>query len=531
MSMTSGSNNHSQHRCLIVRITTIIWLSEIGIFHLLANLSWPRTLFGFLAISLLILSLYVVWLSLTHMLVSLILRFTLYFERRTPPLTESMEEPVAVLVCTRDDWFPEVAEWCLTILRKHDHVFVCDDSQTSPYRSMVDAFGRRHPDQCTIVRRGSLQDFKAGNLNHCLSLIGDQFPFFAIVDHDTRLHPKTIPCAIDHFAKDESLAFVQFGLIDESPATSFEKELGVTIRISSWMQAVRSRYGSPLCIGRAVLLRTEAIRDCGGFPAVLCEDIGLTIRLLRCGRRGRHEPRFPAWERVPPDYRRFRARQTRWCIGTIQAWVGRSTRLPLRKYFTMETFDIFLQTLVLLYPVTTMLFVIGFLATAYYSPNVNPLRFIGIPLTTVLIMVLPSVSLVAIRAPLLRTLRMAATYCAVYLSLIIPVNVELITTVLSGKASFVNSGNRALSEANNTFSFPWCFHTNGHGTILIEIIAIIFMLANVHRDGWLALPLLGGLIASIVFQFASWDSRITQIATIAILTVIALAILNVLMFS
>lgn len=229
MSMTSVSNKKRAYSALPVHITVFVWLCVLAAFHSQVGIAAPRTGSGRIALVCLLLSLYLTWLSLAHTVVSSLLRLQLGHSPRRSPAGPFRGGPVAVLMCTRDDWQPDAAEWSLRVLRDGDHLFVCDDSEHADSRLTVDEFVSRHRDRCTVVRREMLQGFKAGNLNHCIAMLAGRFPFVAVVDHDTKLHAETLGCALRHLHGDECLAFVQFGLRhDGSPESAFARDLSLT---------------------------------------------------------------------------------------------------------------------------------------------------------------------------------------------------------------------------------------------------------------------------------------------------------------
>lgn len=511
MSMSTTSVS-SRKRALPVRITVVVWLCVLAAFHSQIGIAVPRTGGGRIALLCLLLSLYLMWLSLAHTVVSSLFRLQMGHSPGRSRTAPCRGGSVAVLMCTRDDWRPDAAEWTLGILRHGDHLFVCDDSQHADSRLTVDEFVGLHRDRCTVVRRDTLEGFKAGNLNHCIAILRGCFPFVALVDHDTKLHVETLGCALCHFDRDESLAFVQFGLRhDDLLESAFARDLSLTVDVASWIQAVRSKYGVPLCIGRAVVFRSEAIDACGGFPTVISEDIGITLRLLRAGRRGLYEPTYPAAESVPTDYLRFRARQARWSVGTLQAWVGHSTRLPLQRWFTTDAVDILLQVLILWYPFVTLAFAAAITVTNASVPL--PSRFVGVLLTTALMPFLPSIPLLVVAATPFQAIRAAVVHGAVFLSMIVSINSEFVVSLLSRRTEFANSGNRFVNQAGSGRSPRELFGANGWGTLATEIAVFVALVTTAERNEWFLLPLQAGLGAGVVFRLARWESMTCRIVS------------------
>jgi hypothetical protein len=490
-------------------ISLAMWAGLIAAFHASVGDVPTQGLAG-IVFPVLLASLYAAWLSVTHTIVSSVLR--LRMRGWSQGMDQIRHGSTAVLLCTRDDWRADIAEWSTRLLEDGDHLFICDDSQQTDSRRAVDAFARLHPTTCTVVRRNTLYGFKAGNLNHCLAQIGSGYTFVAVLDHDTRLHPDALRRARQHFSRDESIAFVQFGLRhDDCPETAFARDLSLSIDLASWLHAVRGSYGIPICIGRAVVFQAQALRECGGFPTVVSEDIGITLTLLRRGRRGCYDAACPASESVPRTYQRFRARQARWSIGTLHAWIGHSTRLPWHQWLTFEAVDVFLQILVLWYPFITFAFAIALLAAGLTIPL--PPQLVIVLLPTALVPLLPSIPLLAI-AYRAQALRAVMVHGAVYMSMIVSINSELVAFAISRRIEFVNSGNRLVDRRDAPESLRALFSSNGRGTLLVECALFIALAVIVGSRQWFLLPLEAGIGAAILFRVVGWESRACRLAAV-----------------
>ena len=57
-----------------------------------------------------------------------------------------------------------------------------DDSSDPDYQARVDVFANRFPERVAVVRRPDRKAFKAGNMNHGLSVAATEEPYFAIAD-------------------------------------------------------------------------------------------------------------------------------------------------------------------------------------------------------------------------------------------------------------------------------------------------------------------------------------------------------------
>src|SRR6267142_944793 len=124
--MTCVSNRHV-NRGVAVILTALLWLCMMAALVYTAGLSMAAMTCGRWVLGLYVSSLCTTWLFLAHMMASFLLRLLVRNGPSEHTRDVSSQDQVAVLMCTRDDWLPDVAEWCLTTLRESDHLFVCDD--------------------------------------------------------------------------------------------------------------------------------------------------------------------------------------------------------------------------------------------------------------------------------------------------------------------------------------------------------------------------------------------------------------------
>ena len=78
-------------------------------------------------------------------------------------------------------------------------------------------------------------------------------------------------------------------------------------------------YGSTLVAqGAFSAYETEAVRQAGGWPDRLGEDIVLTYRLLRRGRTSSYEPGAVGYTTVPPTLAGLYSQRRRWAVGMLE---------------------------------------------------------------------------------------------------------------------------------------------------------------------------------------------------------------------
>lgn len=247
---------------------------------------------------------------------------------------------VALLSCTADDL--DIAALAASAAQDVPvDVYVLDDSRTEAARTAVDAaaahIGAR------VLRRSGSEGAKAGNINHALRLIGEHTDAVVILDSDTVLPAHFVRRATAALVSDPSIACVQGAPVASGPSW-FARFFGPLVRTHARVNhAPRARIGFPAFVGRGALLSVRALRDVGGFPHTVSEDLALSVRLRDRGWRIVHRPDIEFTEDFPIDYAAFRVQQGKAAEGAAEFLLSaRGTRLPGR-----ERRDIIMETALL----------------------------------------------------------------------------------------------------------------------------------------------------------------------------------------
>lgn len=430
-------------------------------------------------------------------------------QRGTAPRTNA-RPAVAVLLCVRDDWMEGPAQSCLRAMGPADRLFICDDSQSPASRRGVADFAAEHSERSVVVRRSSLDGFKAGNLNHCLESAVGAFTYFMVVDHDNDIHPDSIFHAVDRLESQPSLSFLQFTHREQRETNDlFAREMSASVRVVWWLQSVRADYGLPICFGHSVVFRRSDVELVGRFPDLITEDLAITLRLLKHGQLGAYDLSLPSTESVPADYQRFRMRYVRWCTGTAMCWLRPATRPTLRQFLSDSCcLDGVLQALTLLYPFSALA-----MAAAWSLSRSGIGESSGVTLSLI-----DGIALFALTLPFIPTIAMRSsaswtsilTQSSVYTSLIVPV-VCCVAVQAIGTPEFINTGNSLLGRsADRSISGEparqW-FSACGGGTRVVEWIVAGSCLAWAISGGTLTpIPLFASAASGLVFQYCDWDS-------------------------
>jgi cellulose synthase/poly-beta-1,6-N-acetylglucosamine synthase-like glycosyltransferase len=199
------------------------------------------------------------------------------------------------------------------------HVQILDDStdgSTDLARREVAARAAAGHD-VILVHRTDRREFKAGALANAMTLT--PHGFFAILDVDYVPAPdflrKTMTCLL----ADGSLAFIQARFdymnadvndLTRTQAVLLDAHLAIE-------QATRSWAGHPLPFnGTCGVWRREAIEAAGGWlGGTLAEDLDLSYRAWRIGRRGRFLMTVPVPGELPETLPAWISQQRRWTKG------------------------------------------------------------------------------------------------------------------------------------------------------------------------------------------------------------------------
>lgn len=268
---------------------------------------------------------------------------------------------VAMLYLTCNDFVEESAASCLAQDYPSFHMYMLDDSSSAECRAQVDWFAARHAGRVTVVRRTDRRGFKAGNLNHGLETAATHEPLFAIVDADEILPSDFLTRMVPRLTSDPSTGYVQANhRCNHRDDGTIAGAVGVGIDIHwRWYHPLRNRWGFVMLLGHGALIRRQVWEEIGGFPEIVSEDLGFSVRAREMGWGGVFAEDIVCLEDFPHDMRAFRVRHIKWTRGTCEffareMWpVLRAKRMPL-----VEKIDVLFPALSLPLALFYFLFVI-----------------------------------------------------------------------------------------------------------------------------------------------------------------------------
>lgn len=293
---------------------------------------------------------------------------------------------VVILYPTKDD-FKEVA--ILSCLGQDYHnfkVYILDDSIDEKNKLKIDNFVSNHK-TVKLIRRESKTGFKAGNLNHGLKQIADEYEYFAISDADGILPKDFLTRLIPYFSLDKNIGFIQSQQqTNPKQGFIFSEYLKHQTRLHyKYFVPAKNKYGYVLFYGHGGIIRMNVWKQVGGFPDSITEDFIFTSEALRFGYRGLFVSDVICYEDFPEDYHKYRKRGERWISGTVDYFLKYYPKLLFSKHATwIEKVDIplFAGRLLFGLPFILFLFIVSIALplTIKYFNLYLPLNTMPIPL-------------------------------------------------------------------------------------------------------------------------------------------------------
>jgi poly-beta-1,6-N-acetyl-D-glucosamine synthase len=164
------------------------------------------------------------------------------------------------------------------------------------------------------------QPGKAHALNTGLERV--QTPLVITLDADTVLQRSAVRLLVSRYSSSPSDVAAVAGCVLVHNSRS-----GFWARVQEWdyflgiasVKRMQGLYqGTLVAQGAFSLYETESVRSVGSWPDAIGEDIVLTWKLLRLGRRVFFEPLAVSFTSAPEDLRTFARQRSRWARGMIE---------------------------------------------------------------------------------------------------------------------------------------------------------------------------------------------------------------------
>jgi len=223
--------------------------------------------------------------------------------------------PVALLYVTYNDAMPEALAGLKNQTYRNYDIFVLDDSTDKKYRELMDSFDYK------TIRRDKRIGFKAGALNNWLSLHGDEYEYFIILDSDSLLDDDFIERLVKYaeHPSNKNIAIFQSKWRIWNTNNKFPRIIASLLPL--WLysfEKLANEYDTPLIMGHNNLLRTRLIKEVNGFDErFVCEDLATSLNLLEKGYECKYVDVI-SYEACPETVKSYAKRYIRWAKGTIE---------------------------------------------------------------------------------------------------------------------------------------------------------------------------------------------------------------------
>jgi cellulose synthase/poly-beta-1,6-N-acetylglucosamine synthase-like glycosyltransferase len=510
----------------------LVWAAALWNFgpRLLVLVVSADTILGMVVFGAVSLMLVLFWLASAYVLCTVIFSFTSpHCVHRN---TKFKNSSIALLYTTCDDFQVQAASSCIKQDYPNYRVFILDDSTNEDIRREVDLFCESHRETTTLVRRGTNNRFKAGNINYALGTVASDYELFALADADEYLPPEFLRVACQHLQCTD-VAFAQANHVPNPAQPSrFASDLAPTIR-ALWDVFFRSknRFGFVACLGHGALVRKSAWDLVGGFPEVVTEDYAFSAALAVCGQRGVYMPNLICGEDFPPNYAAFKRRQEKYIVGSAQSMLRYGWRLlGASRLSLVEKVDFFLWSVPLHIPALCLVYLVASLLGAAIASShwrmtaiefggfswVSPPMFlgsrpVGVPLDwdfqvfSAACSVTPALAclVVSIRHER-RFFRLLAASMVPYLSVMVAACRGILRLVFTGVAHFIPTGRRAVGSET----------VKGRASRSLRILEILLgVVLSVASVAWLNAGLFGiscSIWIGTYIEAFGWQTRTSR---------------------
>ena len=245
---------------------------------------------------------------------------------------------VAVVVPTKSPSLKVLKE-SLDSIKKLEYggqmeVIVLDDTADEEYARRVSELCRERG--VGLLHRSSGKGGKGGALNNFLQQTDADF--LAIFDYDEVVQNTLfLEDSLGHF-RDGKVAFVQTNK-ECGGKGIFERAADYTnAAFVNLIQPINTKKGVALFTGSCGIFRASALKDAGGFPDSVIEDVAVSLKLKWEGWKGKHIPKVYAIGGEVSSFQRFSGQHMRYIAGVtalLPEYAKNIWRYPLEQQMVM----------------------------------------------------------------------------------------------------------------------------------------------------------------------------------------------------
>jgi poly-beta-1,6-N-acetyl-D-glucosamine synthase len=310
---------------IYIPVSTKFWLSHAGallwmVFSIYVSIPWVLDLSKIVNLPLAIFI--IAGISYIPGYLNAFLVVSLLFDKQPPFKNEYPTDTVSILIAARNE--NEVIARTLSYLNKQDYpgkmkIFVIDNASTDNTYKIADNAGIVFGLDVTVMREERPGKFNA--LNNALHSV--ETNYVITLDADTILHKSAVRYLVARMKSAPSNICAVAGsiLVRNSRGNLLARiqEWDYFLGIASIKRLQGLYQGTLVAQGAFSIYDTEKIKDVGGWPDAIGEDIVLTWNLLRKGWKVYFEPLAVAFTDVPDSLSHFAKQRSRWARGMIEA--------------------------------------------------------------------------------------------------------------------------------------------------------------------------------------------------------------------
>ena len=219
------------------------------------------------------------------------------------------DEKVLMVYCTCNDFDGQSLQKCMRQTHKNTRTVILDDSSDESFKDQINKFAKKW--NVKVVRRKDRTGFKAGNINNYVLSnqceLDGGFDFVVILDSDEIIPPNFVSECLKYFHLSNKIGVVQASHISTRNRNFFMKLFHIGVN-SHWptYQTMKQFYGFSTMLGHGAMIKRQCLQQIGGFPALVAEDLCLSIELRGKGFFVCFAPNIVCEEEYPIDYVAFK---------------------------------------------------------------------------------------------------------------------------------------------------------------------------------------------------------------------------------
>lgn len=208
---------------------------------------------------------------------------------------------------------------CMEITYPDVHIYLLDDSTDPKKRAMMHGISCRY--HLHYIHRDHRQGFKAGAINHALTLLNDKTPYLLVIDADQRVRPMILADLIPILENHPNISFIQTPQYFRSKP---KDPISVTF---SYQQHIYNKHvcrglsvnNTTMLTGSNCIFRVDHLITAGGMDETcIAEDIATAFAFHLRGYRGLFLDTVYAEGVAPPNLAAYFTQQFRWAHGNTR---------------------------------------------------------------------------------------------------------------------------------------------------------------------------------------------------------------------